>query len=141
MELAERGTLENLFSQTEAGRISLQERFRLGLGITNGVKDLHSHNIVHKDLKPDNILIMDDMRAVISDLGLSSISQNASQSSDFGCQIFRAPEIIQNITGMEEDGLYAHKAMYNERYQPATNEHDIFSLGLLLFYVFTGLYL
>lgn len=79
--------------------------------IVDGLEYLHSRNIIHNDIKPENILISDG-KAVICDFDLSVISVNPIHGSP-GTFIFMAPEQIL-------DKLYLHDV-------------DIRALGLVLY--------
>ncbi|KAG1749527.1 kinase-like domain-containing protein [Suillus lakei] len=53
--------------------ITLSDRLRLLQDVTLGLHYLHSIPVVHGDLTPDNVLLNDDKRAVLTDFGLSSM--------------------------------------------------------------------
>ena len=98
------------------------------MGITQGrvehVQALHRKDIVHRDIKPQNILLTGDTRAKVSDMGLSK--QIAPQQTSFdsyggcGSSGWQAPE---QIKGSKESAAM--------RQSKAT---DIFSLALVLFW-------
>ena len=95
--------------------------------MAHGLKYIHSKQLVHRDVKPDNVLISTDPQLClkISDFGLSksiSASGSFSMSGMKGSLYFMAPEIL-NFRDHEN------------RRPRATSASDVFSLGCV-FYVF-----
>lgn len=88
--------------------------------ILEGVKCLHDKNIIHRDLKLENILIKDG-KAKISDFGLAKKMGNREwvESIKCGTPCTMAPEVFFNSQ------YYNKKPTYN-------NKCDIWSLGVVL---------
>lgn len=88
--------------------------------VLSGLKFLHDHNIIHLDISPYNILILNDDRIVLADFGLARQTQT---------------------------GLYpTHQLKYTEVYRPLMDGRmgiygtysDIWALGATMFELFTG---
>lgn len=97
--------------------------------ITEGVDYMHSMNVIHRDLRPENILIRhealpgnqeeDDIKVKIIDFGLSKIIIDVNKTSSFvGSRSYLAPEMIS-------------KKVYDKSV-------DIWSLGVLTFVLLCG---
>lgn len=70
-ELMKKGTLENALRGKKPLHLSLYRRFLFAHDIISGLRYLHGRRIIHKDIKPDNLLITDSMRMKIGDLGIT----------------------------------------------------------------------
>ena len=81
MEIAEGSLLDKLKSAT-AKEVSGQIRE----DIRTAIEHLHNQKLVHSDIKPDNILIMNDGRAVLADFGMSK--PVGSICSPYGCGVY-----------------------------------------------------
>jgi serine/threonine protein kinase len=94
------------------------------VGIAVGMCYLHEHNIIHRDLKVDNILLDDKFRPWISDFGLSKVMPS-------GPELQRALEMTQNIG----TPLYMapELAIEGEYGTPV----DVYAYGMILYEIFT----
>ncbi|XP_019184538.1 PREDICTED: G-type lectin S-receptor-like serine/threonine-protein kinase At5g35370 [Ipomoea nil] len=91
-----------------------RERFEIAIGTARGLAYLHSgceHKIIHCDVKPENILLHDNLVAKISDFGLSKLL-SPEQSSWFttmrGTRGYLAPEWLTNSAITEKTDVYSY---------------------------------
>lgn len=131
---------DNLDAQVETSEILYQ--------IANGVNHLHSLKIVHRDIKPQNILVAvsknkkngkKSVRFLISDFGLCK-KLDADQSSFKGTTAnaagtsgWRAPELLLDTSPAYVDSSLANRVRL-------TRSVDVFSTGCVFYYVLTGGY-
>jgi len=118
MELVERGTLDDLIAERK--KLTEEEVLRTGIEVTRGLRAAYKKGLIHRDVKPANILFNDDGMAKISDFGLAGIAEPHAQSSDtiWGTPYYVAPERLNN--------------------QPEDFRSDIYSLGATLFHAVAG---
>ena len=110
---------ENLASLLRrVGRLPEDKAVEVSREICWGLAAAHDRGVVHRDVKPGNVMIDGRGHARITDFGLAVVYGNAAGESFAGTPAYMAPE---QLGGAE-----------------ATEQSDIYSLGLLLYEVFTG---
>ncbi|KAK5892057.1 hypothetical protein CesoFtcFv8_012476 [Champsocephalus esox] len=91
--------LETTIFKTSQSKIQLTPSIKgtIITGMCEGLYHLHSKDIVHQDLKPENIMVEHDTnRAVIIDLGLAKFFRYGQNSAiDMGNEAYSAPEVLQ----------------------------------------------
>ncbi|KAL1405953.1 hypothetical protein Q8F55_007635 [Vanrija albida] len=107
------------------GALPLEDVLDLGVQLAKGLTAIHGARIIHRDIKPDNILLFAQahggVRAVVADFGLAAFVKEDGIARGFrGTTVYMAPEII-----LEE------KPRYN-------SSVDVYSLGAVLYEVATG---
>lgn len=92
--------------------------------VSLGLKSLHKKNVVHLDIKPENILLSQTNKYKISDLGLSRIAKRSrDEEINEGDSRYLAPEMLHDYT----TGVL-----------PDLTKADIFSLGVTIYELITG---
>ncbi|XP_070823014.1 uncharacterized protein [Chaetodon trifascialis] len=91
--------LETTIFKASKSKIQLTpaNRATIIIGMCEGLLHLHSKDIVHQDLKPENIMVEHNTnRAVIIDLGLAKFFRHGLNSAvDMGNEAYSAPEVLQ----------------------------------------------
>ncbi|KAM5545910.1 hypothetical protein V8D89_000036 [Ganoderma adspersum] len=117
--------------------------------ITAGLHHLHALRLVHRDVKPQNILVSDAQgvqRMLISDFGLCKqleldrMSYNPSAQGPAGTVGWRAPEVLRGEVKLDGDGAAGSSAAGAASAWSPTRQTqlvDIFALGCLYYYVLT----
>ena len=104
------------------GPLSVAEILRIGLQAASGLAAAHAHGLVHRDVKPANILLENGVeRVFLTDFGLARASDDASLTQTgfvSGTPHYMSPE--------QADG------------QPLDHRSDLFSLGSVLYFMATG---
>ncbi len=120
MEFIQGLTLEHLLTDSDSAPITIAESLSMVGQLADALDCAHSQEIIHRDVKPANIIITANRQAKIMDFGIAKLTQ-----SDFtipgqilGTLAYLAPE---QLTGGKLDG-----------------RADLFSLGVILYWMLTG---
>ena len=106
--------LRGLYEHMSSTEFTVLDVCKLGIDICTALEVLESKNIVHRDVKPANILYSDDGNYKLSDFGVARTLNN-------------------NATVMSKKGTYSYMAPEVYRGQPASFNSDIYSLGLVMY--------
>lgn len=118
LELVEGITLKKYIEKK--GRLSFKEAVSIAIQIANGISAAHTHHIVHRDIKPQNIIISREGKVKVTDFGIARAThQTATISTQaMGSVHYMSPE-------------QARGGYLDER-------SDIYSFGVTLFEMLTG---
>ncbi|MCR5654587.1 MAG: Stk1 family PASTA domain-containing Ser/Thr kinase [Lachnospiraceae bacterium] len=117
MELVEGITLKNYIEKK--ARLSMKEAISIAIQVSMGIEAAHNNHIIHRDIKPQNIIISKDGKVKVTDFGIAkAATSNTITSNVMGSVHYTSPE-------------QARGGFSDER-------SDIYSLGCTLFEMLTG---
>ena len=94
MELIEGITLKEYISKK--GKLSIKEATSIAIQVSMGLEAAHSHGIVHRDVKPQNIIISTDGKVKVTDFGIArAASSNTISSNVMGSVHYSSPEQVR----------------------------------------------
>jgi DNA-directed RNA polymerase subunit RPC12/RpoP len=118
MELVDQGSLDDLMALQP--RLPEKRVLEIGIQVAKGLRAAHRRGLIHRDVKPANILFIDEHAAKIGDFGLAS---SATQRWGIGGVVWGTPEYV------------APERLNND---PEDFRSDIYSLGATLFHAIAG---
>lgn len=90
------------------GKLSVRESVGIALQIANGLETAHGNHIIHRDIKPQNILISKDGTAKVSDFGIAkAASSNTITASTMGSVHYISPEQARGGFSDEKSDIYS----------------------------------
>lgn len=119
MEYVKGETLKNYIKRKD--RLSEQEAVKISRQVAEALKHAHTNNIVHRDIKPHNILLTEDGTAKVTDFGIARASTSSTinnTSNVIGSVHYFSPE--------QARGGYVDE------------KSDIYSLGIVMYEMITG---
>ena len=106
MELVDGITLKKYIE--EKGKLSVKEAVGIALQIANGLEAAHSNHIIHRDVKPQNILIARDGTAKVTDFGIAKVaSSNTITANAMGSVHYISPEQARGGYSDEKSDIYS----------------------------------
>src|ERR1043166_1317479 len=118
-EFAEGGSLKRWLAKHKGKAPSHEKALEMMIGILRGIEHLHSRNVVHRDLKPDNILLQGNFPR-ITDFGISRIVSAGSLSTvAMGSPFYMSPESFDGNKSMQTD-IWSAGVIF---YEMLTGEH------------------
>ncbi|ELP85534.1 protein serine/threonine kinase, putative [Entamoeba invadens IP1] len=125
-EFAQYGSLQDLINQTKINEIpQIVVRVKFMIDLANGILYLHTNGILHRDIKPDNVLVFslnvdEKVNGKLTDFGSSRninlMMTNMTFTKGIGTPVYMAPEVLNK-----------------EKY---TKGADIFSFGVTMYETF-----
>jgi hypothetical protein len=118
MELVDHGSLDDFIEQQK--RLPEEQVLETGIQVAKGLRAAQAKGLIHRDIKPPNILFADEHTAKIGDFGLAGIAAEKGETRGeiWGTPYYVAPERLNN--------------------EPEDFRSDIYSLGATLFHAAAG---
>ncbi|KIR03426.1 Serine/threonine protein kinase PrkC, regulator of stationary phase [Lachnospiraceae bacterium TWA4] len=117
MELCEGVTLKEYIRKK--GKLDISDTINIAIQIANGIQAAHDKNIIHRDIKPQNVIITMDGKVKVTDFGIAkAVSSQTITANTVGSVHYISPE---QARGSHCDG-----------------RSDIYSLGITIYEMLTG---
>lgn len=115
MEYVRGRTLKELISQR--GALHKEEALAIMKQLTMAIQHAHEHNIIHRDVKPQNVLVKDDGTVKITDFGIALVHDTLSltqEKSILGSAHYMAPETTKGEAPSKQVDIYALGIVFYE---------------------------
>ena len=120
MEYIEGNTLTSIISGNKT--VGLNDILYIGSQVANGLKEAHKHGLVHRDIKPGNIMITPDGKVKVTDFGIVSLQNEESDITKTGAVL----------------GTASYISPEQAQGKPVSFESDLYSLGTVLYELIVG---
>lgn len=117
MELLRKGSFGSLIRRQ--GPLDSHTVARIGAEVASALDAVHAEGVLHRDVKPDNILVAADDRAVLTDFGIAELTDKTRTETVTGTLPYTAPEVM-------------------DRRDQVGEAVDVFGLGATLFTLVSG---
>ena len=120
MEYIEGNTLTSIISSNRT--VGLNDILYIGSQVANGLKEAHKRGLVHRDIKPGNIMITPDGKVKVTDFGIVSLQNEESDITKTGAVL----------------GTASYISPEQAQGKPVSFESDLYSLGTVLYELIAG---
>ncbi|CAI5967981.1 unnamed protein product [Closterium sp. NIES-65] len=116
---------EEIINYLASRPVSLQQRLEMMIGAARGLEYLHSFSMVHRDVKPANILLDGNWQvcAKVADFGLTKMGEGNAYNPQDSTRVLGTPGYVDPVYG---------------RTRKATPANDVFSFGIVMLELLTG---
>jgi len=131
---------KNLREAILSGPFPLEETVSFGIQIADGLEAAHKRGIVHRDVKPANLFVIDRERIKILDFGLAKLTgRDRSERGALDAGLGDDEPTRQDVTGPGEFvGTVSYMSPEHARGEHLDHRTDLFSFGVVLYEMATG---
>jgi serine/threonine protein kinase len=122
MSYREGGSLEDLLQKEK--KLSPERAIELCKGILSALSEIHAKGIIHRDIKPDNVLLGDKGEAILIDFGIARVEEDSTLKPKTGTGM-----TIGTVTYMSPEQLEG---------KSIDSRSDLYSTGILLYELLVG---
>jgi serine/threonine-protein kinase len=133
MEYVRGSTLTTIL---KSRKLSLEEALQYAVQISDALAKAHGAGVIHRDMKPGNIMVTEDGLVKILDFGLAKFNPDMTETDD-GSKLDRTKEVTLTQPGMVT-GTVFYMSPEQARGEKVDARSDIFSFGSVLFEMITG---
>ena len=111
-------------------RLSVGDAARIARQVADALAYAHTHEIVHRDIKPDNILLDKSGHVLVTDFGIAKAAQDAHDAAKPGSTSLTSEGVII--------GTPEYMSPEQASGEPLDGRSDIYSLGVVLYHMLAG---
>ncbi|XP_045823116.1 probable serine/threonine-protein kinase PBL5 isoform X2 [Trifolium pratense] len=115
------GSLDQHLSEHSRSPLTWEDRIKIAIGAAKGLLYLHKNSIIHRDVRPNNILVTHDLQPLIGDFGLARTHNN---------DLTHSTEVV---------GTWGYLAPEYAEYGKVSSRTDVYSFGVVLLQLITGM--
>ncbi|MCA9668610.1 MAG: serine/threonine protein kinase [Myxococcales bacterium] len=129
---------EPLGERLQRGPMPLDEALAVGAAIAEALAEAHRHGVLHRDLKPNNVMLAADGRPRVLDFGLAMglPEDEGAASGDAAMSVTKAPPFAHTSTGLRGTPHYMAPEQWAEG--EASTATDIWAFGVVLLQMLSG---
>ncbi|MFC5958146.1 serine/threonine-protein kinase [Streptomyces pratens] len=124
MQLVDGTTLDNVVDGADDGRLSVPAAVSVAAQLCSGLSAAHAAGLVHRDLKPQNVMVRTDGLVKVLDFGLVKVLSDADP------QLTMTGETLGNVAYASPELLAGERAL--------DGRSDLYAVGCLLHHMLTG---
>nr|WIL59835.1 nodulation protein [Melilotus officinalis] len=115
------GSLDQHLSEHSRSPLTWEDRIKVAIGAARGLLYLHKNHIIHRDVRPNNILVTHDNQPLIGDFGLARTHNK---------DLTHSTEVV---------GTWGYLAPEYAEYGKVSSRTDVYSFGVVLLQLITGM--
>jgi serine/threonine-protein kinase len=135
MELVEGKTLQRILKE---GALTIAEAMRIAKGIVRGLARAHERGIVHRDMKPENVMLDADGEVKILDFGLAKLREQTDETAPSKSILERDETEAQATQEGRVLGTPGYMSPEQAKGKIVDHRTDLFSFGVVLYEMLTG---